>query len=379
LEFLPSSITSFFDNLGKTVRQIRERYPNMRATRNLHDTMNEALLEAANGKITQFEVTHNNEELPDSDDAVIVATSSSKFGNPDFRTINVARAHAMNEFPDQELHVQSVLSGPPEPFAFQFSSTNVDSAALARLFDEHNALYPWWFTSSDKISRENPLQTVTGHYRSDNELLPILMGVISKAREQVCLYISGVESQVFHNRARTGYRPGLHEQATASLVGNIAATESAARMSIFNGGGRARMEPVEDSYEVPRDFAERVFGEIKSIAEICSVKMQEIRSRAAVSVQHVAGHEQLLQKYQDVYSSIESKLGGFDFETFYKHLNVEIRDQMRFYEKILQAFPRVVEVVHEIIKAERYPVQAFTPRPRTMPRHFPMPMATWSS
>ncbi len=359
-EWRQNSIIAFFNYLGKTVGEIRETHPGLRATEHERDTMNEALDQAAASRLAQFDVSHDRTpDMHGSDAATILAATSDKFGNPDFRTIKITLANLQREFPNTEVPVQSVISGERQPFAFQLSKTNVDSATLARQFDERTALTPWWFVSSDAISRANPLQTVTGHYRADNELLPVLMGIISKAKDELCLYMGGIEAQVFHNRARSGYRPNLHEQATASLVGNVAALQSAERLGINPTDGRAQMDVVEDSYEVPRDFAQRVYDQIKSIADMCDMKLAELKERSG-DVTHI---QRLMDRYKEVYNSVRTKLADFDFEVFYQHLNTEIRDQMRFFSDVLNAHPAVVDEVEKLIREGKYPVQQFIPSP----------------
>ena len=220
-EYRRNTLRGFFEHLGRTIGDVRGEHPGLRTTRVQHDTMNEALQDATDSRSAQFVVTSTpGPELDGAEDAHIIAAAGTKFGIPDYRTVAIAMANLLKKFPDKEVDVQSVLSGAPELFGFQVSMTNVDSAALARVFNERTAHLPWWFVSSDEISRENPLQTVTGHYRADNELLPTLLEKVSGAWGELQVYLSGIRTQVFHNRARSGYRPNLPtEQAPASLVG----------------------------------------------------------------------------------------------------------------------------------------------------------------
>lgn len=358
LDWRNNSIDSFFAYLGEQVSRIRQ-LQDIRVTRNHVDTMNEALRDVHTGDSRQFVVTHEDgPDIPDADDAVVAAAWPIKHGVPDYRTVEIAKANLNNEFPSNEVPVQSVLSGPPQLYAHQISHTNVDSAALARLLDDERSRTPWWFASNVAISKANPLLTVNGQYRSDNELLPQYLEFASKAWNRLSVYVSGIETQVYHSRARTGYRPGIHEQATASLVGNIAARESITRMEIDRATGGSLLREVEGDYRVPEHLAQNVFDQIKSLADICMVKMNELATRTG-DVSEASINAEKLKRYGEIYTSIESKLAGFDFAAFCRHLNVEIRDQMRFFSTILDAYPRVTEAVQKLIREERYPVEKF--------------------
>lgn len=361
----PNNISSFFINLGKPISQIRQDHPEMRATQKFKDTMHGELEKATKGEPAQFVVTHADvpeDDLPDADNSQIVAITATKHGVPDYRTVRIAQAHLEAEFPAEEVPISSYLSGPNEPFAFRAADTNVDSACIARLIDNDTAFWPWWFVSNDAISKENPLHTVTGHYRADNELLPVWLQVLYEQTGQQYAYLSGIDTQVYHNRARTGYRPDLHEQATASLVGNIAALEASRRLHFDHTSGKIRMTRVNQDYVAPRDHTQRVYDEMHHLARICVTKLDDLTERKHHgSTEDAIGLDEKIQRYFSIYESIYKKLGRFTFETFYYHLNNEVRRQLNFFAEVLDAMPAVIIEVQQLIKNGQYPVVEYTP------------------
>lgn len=359
-EQVHNSLVSFFEHLGKTVGELRKSRPGLRATEWESDTMNTALQQARAAQMAQFAVTHSGgPDITNADNARVLAVTGTKHGIPDYRTVQIARFYLQEHFPDWEVPVRAIPSGKPELFAFQRSDTNVDSAAFARMMDEKTSQIPWWFVSSDHISRQNPLQTVTGHYRADNELLPHLMGVLSRPDQQYVI-ASGLDTQVYHDRARSGYRPNMHEQSTASLVGNVAATEAINLLRIDPDTMQSTFGEVSDHYEVPVEKARSVFDQMKALADICELKMNEIAGGKAGQVAQA-----VMDQYRSVFDSIKSKLADFDFAAFHKHMNTEVRDQLRFFAQILGAQEQLNEVVQGLIKKGRYPVETFVPRNAT--------------
>lgn len=360
-DFRDNKIEPFFRDLGLTVADLRAKYPGFRATGLQKDTMHVSLEDAVQGRPAQFEVSHDDKsDLEGVEQAQVIAASATKFGIPDYRTVRIAQANYESEFPDREVPINALISGPSKPFAFRESLTNVDSAAMARLFNDKTVTLPWWFVSSDAISRQNPLQTVTAHYRADNELLPVLFRELASKGDEQYLYMSGLATQVEHNRARTGYRPDLHEQATASLVGNVAALEAAKRLLIDSATGQPILEKIDDDYRVPEEMARRVFDEMHKLSLLCALKINELdsRKRSATS-QQSHSYERMIDRYHEIMTTIKAKLGNNNFEEFSVHLNTEIRDQLRFYSGVLKAFPKVVDQVQKMIVAGEYPVQEF--------------------
>src|SRR3989344_1109078 len=349
-----NSIQPFFQHLGRQISQIRVASP-LPTSKGWTDTMHTMLEQALKqDRPVQFVVTHTGEEMPSANDATVIAVAATKSFIPDYRTVRIAATTLLEEFPSQEAPVQAHRSGPTEQFAFMGCRTNVDSACFARILNQRTAFLSWWFVSSDSISRANPLQTVTGHYRADNELLPVLLETIYERTGEPYMYLSGIETYIEHHRARIGYRPDIHEQATASLVGNIAALE-AAKLLEFDQDGRVHMRKVENNYRAPQEGAEKVFTEMCNLAHICSDKITELTARNTSAVEEAMINEKI-QRYSDMYSAIQKKLGNFNFDLFYQHLNTEIRDQLNFFASVVEALPTIIEEVFEIIKRGQYPV-----------------------
>ncbi|MBI2430811.1 MAG: hypothetical protein HYV39_02245 [Candidatus Levybacteria bacterium] len=373
-DVITNTISPFFTELGKTVGEVRQKHPGMRATHKFKDTMHGELEKAIKGESAQFVVTHadiEEDDLPDADNSLIVATTATKHGVPDYRTVKIAQAHLEAEFPEEEIPISSYPSGPSELFVYRKADTNVDSACIARQIDENTAFWPWWFVSNDRISRENPLQTVTGHYRADNELLPVWLQVVYERIGQQYAYLSGIDTQVYHNRARTGYRPDLHEQATASLVGNIAALEASRRLHFDPSAVRIRMTRVDPDYVAPRDHAEQVYSLMDGLAEICTRKLKDLSSRklATSAPEDLRDIAEKTDKYLDVLGSIKRKLGGSSFETFYYHLNREVARQLNFFADVLDAMPTVIIEAQKLIQRGNYPVVEYVPAQASIKNH----------
>lgn len=362
MNFRNNRLAPLFDSLGLTIGEIREKYPEMRATKMQKDTMHDTFENITTGGVPQFEVTHDDaEDLQDSFKAKILAATVTKHGVPDYRTVKIAQENFRNEFPDREVAQQSILSGPSAPFAFMESKTNVDSAALSRLFDTKTSLFPWWFVSNEQISKDNPLQTVTGHYRADNELLPSLMSTLSHNGSDSYMYLSGVDTQVYHNRARSGYRPDLHDQAAASLIGNLAAVEAAKRLKVDASSGETHLDQLDGDFDVPDESLKKVYHEMDVLASICIQKIDEIEGRSTNNVFQQEKNKTLIRRYKRMHDEIKGKLGGFDYESFSKHARTEIRQQLEFYREVLDAYPAVVAEVQKMIREGKYRVEEYVP------------------
>ncbi len=207
------------------------------------------------------------------------------------------------------------------------------------------------------------MQTVTGHYRADNELLPVWLQVLYERTGQQYAYLSGIDTQVYHNRARTGYRPDLHEQATASLVGNIAALEASRRLYFDQQAGRVRMTRVDQGYVAPRDHTQQVYNETHHLAKICTQKLDDLSSRKIETSAPEALRDisEKMDRYLSIFGSIQKKLGNFNFETFYYHLSREVAQQLNFFADVLDAMPAVILEVQQLIKKGQYPVMEYVP------------------
>lgn len=354
-------LSPMFQHLGMTVGQIRQQHTSFRATTEWVDTMHARLEDMDGDNPVQFVVT--NSDGPDvawADEATIIAAASTKHGVPDYRTVKIADIHLRKEFPFEEMPIKSFPSGPNRPFAFGECDTNVDSAAFARRLDERTSLWPWWFVSSEAISKDNPLQTVKGHYRADNELLPVLLKVIHERTGQHYMYESGIATQIYHNRAQNGYRPNIHEQAAASLVGNVAAMAAADRLE-FDQDGRPRVN-ADDRYKVSQDRAEKVFYGMMDLASICGSKVRELTARSSYQpTEDNNTIEEKIRRYRSTYDSIRRRLAGFNFPEFFSHLDNEVNAQLKFYSEVLYATPIVVSEVQRLIQNGQYPVLEYVP------------------
>jgi hypothetical protein len=355
-----NSVVPLFEHLGVTVGDLRESGRPLPFTREWTDTMHSAIQVARKGEPRQFVVAPGavsmDEIHPNASEAVVVAAFATKHHLPDYRTVKFLWQAVQNGFPETELPFLSFPSGPSSLFAFLGCTTNVDSAALARQLDEKTVFWPWWFVSSDEISRNNPLQTVTGHYRADNELLPVLLERINAITDNFYTYLAGVDTQIEHYQARTGYRPNIVEQTTASLVGNIAALEACRRLEFVRDTDTTRghfFVRVEDTrkYKAPREHVESVFEELKNIDELCFKRMtqqdacDDFRDRARQK-----------KEYESLHESLNRKTADFDFDRFYAALSKEVAGQLKFFGQIVEALPVVIDQLKCIIKAGDYPV-----------------------
>lgn len=358
-----NTIRPFFDPLGKTIAQLREQYPDLQATYGLKDTMRDALGMAAEGKPAQFEVTHTNEDEI-SGDAEVIGVTGIKHGVPDYPTPDITRLHYQKEFPDKEMPISAWPSGPNEPFAFKTATTNVDSACLSRLFDDKTVTLPWWHISSRDISARNPLKTVDSPYRSDNDLLPRLLEVISQQTGQEYMYLSGIETQVHHDRARTGYRPDLHEQSIAAFAGIMTAGEAIQRLYYDRNHDRIRMRRVEDDYLTPLDRSKHIYDRMKELASACEKQMGNLSQRKVTArPEEVGDINKKNDEFLRIYGSIFKKLGNFNFEVFYYHLGQEVHDQLNFFADVLDAMPAVITEIQRLIEKGQYPVvEYYAPR-----------------
>jgi hypothetical protein len=362
VDLRPNRIRPLWEHLGRPIGEVRRSWPGLRVTEYLRETMHAALEQTKLGVAhTQSVMTHDDaEDLPGSDDARVMASWAIKYGDPDFRTIFIARSNIEHEFPPYELPIQSCLSGPPEPFAHQKSRTGVDSAVLARILDGESAWIPWWFVTREAISLRNPLGTVTGQYRSENDLLGSILGTVSGGGRSPQVYLAAT-TQAFHERTRTGYRQDLPEQSTAALVGGLAASEANRHLRVDPVRGRAWLERPEEGYSLPRERAQVTFEEIMSLVHLCRGKLQALSQPGATSSNAALTVEQLRGRYGELLELLLRKTGGGDLDTFLRAASVEIRDQLRFYADVLDARPAVLEAVRELILAERYPVLRYAP------------------
>lgn len=358
-ELSPNLLTGMFEHLGKTIEKIRRQTPDYQAKVHVADSMQDALERAVMAGSAQFQFTYTDEDedIPDANLAQVVATQSVKSKRPDYVASKVAASHLMGEFPAEEVPIYAYPSGTHVRFAFASVDTNIDSGTLARYMNDDTARWPWWFVSDRTISAQNPTQVVTGQYRADNDFLPSLLKRIFKrtGRQVKAVYEAGVPTQFLHERAATGYRQTTIEQACASAVGKIPAYEAMNHL-VFSSGGQASLDPIPDSYEAPKDHVKRVYELLYRLGGICRQKMGELDGRKQREDVDAADVDRKIQQYGKIFVSIFDKLARFDQEIFTRYLDIETRDQIRFYSKILEAMPIVMEKVGNIIGKGKYPV-----------------------
>ena len=376
--FSPNRLSAFFESLGLTVAQFRQDFrKTIRSSYGMHDTMHETLEHAVAERekkstesfVQQFIVRENHLQLEDSDNAKIVAAVSTKYGVPDYRTVKIFAANMNEEFPENEVNMVSYPSGKNSDFVFQRSWTNVDSACISRLFDQMTAQLPWWFISDVEISKKNPLQVVTAHYRADNEFLPVLFEQIKKSAGQNFVYHGGIDTQVSHHRARNGYRPGLIEQATASLVGNVAALEAIKYIEFFPDKPPSFMQFNRDIFleNLSHTRVYDVYRSLETLLGIAKGKYDEIRERLDRDNDgtRIQQNIQKLVKCEAVINLLHRKTGGFNYHAFKESIVDEVYNQLVFYKKVITAFPTVILAVSDIIQKGQYPVEKVTPSSRS--------------
>jgi len=354
-------LRSFFEHLGEKVGDIRRSKPDFRATEKLHDTMHEQLEVSLVKGAAKFDVTvpkDRKQDIENADDAVIIGATGTKAGMPDYRTVQIARTALEDEFPKTELSRLSFPFGQKEIFAFRQCDTNVDSAVFSRLMNGESVFMPWWFVSDEKISARNPYGTVPGRYRADNELLPVLPRVIEEQTGKKYLYLGGVETQALHERATVGYRPDLATvQAPASLVGNVAALEAARRLEI-DKDGMPHIRKIDDNYEAPDAHSKSVFNELVGLATICHSKMftLDVKRRSVNDSSELQHIDDNIGRYKATFDSLKKQTADWEYGNWKKALDVEVRDQLRFFRQIVEATPVFIEESKKMIKEGKYPV-----------------------
>lgn len=359
-------IGSFFEDLGRTVGEIRKGNKNLRATYSMIDTMPSKLDESTKGKPSQFVVSYDPEadDIPQASAAEAIAATAIKTGKPDYPARKVLRAALELGLPDEEVPIKSFPSGPNEKFAYMKCPTNiVDSACLSRKFDNTTGLLPWWYVSSLDISLSNPLRTVTSHYRADNDMLPVLLTTIFDQTKKPYVYLSGIEAQVVHHRSQQGYRPNVLEQATASMIGNIAALEAAQCLQFDPHSGKASLYIPDNGsfYKAPEERVNFVFEEMQALSTLCATKIAEftVREGKETDLRKAEQMNNKIVEYARIQSSIAQKMGDFNLSYFERCLSQEIGAQLKFYRDVLDAMPSVLEQVQNLVKDGQYPVLEF--------------------
>ncbi len=355
----PNQLAPMFENLGKTIEEIRRSDKGYRAVPHLQDTMQTALEDAQQREIAQFQVTYADGEsdIPDADKARIVGAQAIKSRKPDITAANAAKSFLRGEFPPEEFVIYAFPSGPHRKFAFGSATSNIDSGTLVRHIDRQTAYWPWWISSSRKISKDNPTHIVTGHLRNDNDALTVLLKRIYKLTnaEIKALYEGGLPTQFIHNRAQSGYREGTIYQASSSAFGKIQAAEATSLEHLTLENGLVTLRPIDEGYEAPKEAVQKVYDLMYGLAMICVGKIQELEIRKISSNDPTTINDKI-REYGKIFSEIYNKLAQFDPALFYKYANIEVRDQLRFHKKVVDAMPKVIGALREIIREEKYPV-----------------------
>lgn len=358
LEIRENRVAPIFDYVGQDVKTIKKHHGGIKVSRGIKDDLQEALEKATLlQRPVQAEYTYEDEDGTqgeEDNDATAIGSTPIKSMIPDYVASKIAAVYLLAEFPDYEVPLLAYPAGENILFAYGRGGGNVDSAVFTRYLNKKTILLPWWFASNEQYSRENPLQTVEGPYRADNDLLPSLLKTVEDKTGDKYVYLSGIATQTFHNRARYGgARTGMIEQAMQSLVGKIPAYQVLERLYYDQEQGRLRVRRIRDDepYQAPEDHVGRVFDTIKYFRDICITKIEKIRSRPATP-----NNTRKIQQYTDVLTKLEKKSGGFDFDTFFKHTSIEARRQINFYAEINDALPKVIEAVGEIIRKGKLPI-----------------------
>jgi hypothetical protein len=369
-EYFPNG--SIYDQLlsipGLTIDQLRQKFPDVLATRTWVDTMHRQLSQAQRTGSAVFEVNPSGEEI---NDGTVFGVSVLKHRKPDYRTVEVAKSALLNEFPSHELPIESYPIGSNRLFLFRECDTNVDAAFSAWMVDDMTVRLPFSFVISQQISLENPLQTVTTQTRADNELLPKLLQRIFERTGVSFLYATGSNFHAQHLRESSGYRPNIIEQAATSLVDNLYA-QAANDLIKYTRDMSPYMEDqdIEQADIVPEEKARTVFDRMRELAEICTVKIQELSQRTTHGSDEEAELQDKISNYRKVFLVVKGKLGVIRYEEENKKVvpiskwdevaftdwkrEIEIvgRKQLHFYNDVLRHTPEVMEETGRMIRRE---------------------------
>jgi hypothetical protein len=345
----PNSTHPFFMHLGKRVGDVSGL--DERTSRGWVDTMHDAFPRVQPHSPQQFVVDYEVETSAETfAQAKIIGATATKQKRPDYRTIEYTRRHFLDEF-GLESPIQAFPSGESVLFGFVNAHTNVDSANFSRLFDDKTAFFPWWYNSDTRISSENPLKVVLGQYRADNELLPVLLTQIEQIFGDLYVYVSGLGVQIEHYRSQMGYRPNLLEQATGSLIGNIAAMEASTR---FEKGPEGyiviKRDGLQEGFRANRALVQKSFDELLKLRNIALNKIRDI-------AENDPKRSDLIVMYRRMIKLINRKTAGEDFNTFYQHISEEVRRQTLFYADVVDNMPKMILEVRKLLKKGQYPVE----------------------
>jgi len=341
-------LSAAFEPLGRTVSDLRQvGLGSVPVSFGRSDTMHSAFERMLQkGEPSRFSLNHADPiREADSGHLEIAAVAITEYGIPDFRTVAIVDATIANA--GKPIEHRTIPAGENRFFAFRQSETHI-SSCLARNLRIGLDHFPWWFLTDDRISLRNPLQTVRTSYRSDNELIANLLHPLSTAIGQPLAYGQGVSTRVLHQPADTGHRPNLPEQAAASLVGAMIAQQVQRNLE-FTAEGVASLPDISDSYTLPPDAAVGVFEQLESLATTCLQVANAESSSPETITWCKAMHEDLRRRLAD-----------FSLPSFTAELNVEARDQLRFYQDVLVWYPRVRRyIIDEMVLKDRFPVKRY--------------------
>ena len=368
--------TDFLDIPGKTIQELKGRFPEMQASETWKDTMHRQLDEAQRNGVAIFEVNPDGESI---ENGTVWGISAIKSGKPDYRTAAVLKQFLMDEFPEEELPILSFPASPNKMFAIRKCGTNVDAAMSAWHVDEDTSRLPFSFIISPEISGQGKYGTVGKiRTRADNELLPGMADEVYQRTGKSLLYATGPNFQVKHTRDSSGYRPNIVDQACTSLVDNLYA-QAANELMEYNDMHASMDSQAIDAYTIPEDRAHKVFDTFQEFALICENKRDELSQRNTHSTEE---EKQLMRKidmYTQIHQTFKRKLGVLAYEQenntiiptsqwedvafnqWKKAIDDTGRRQLHYFNTILVTTPIVVEATKDILRGGRYPAAYVVP------------------
>lgn len=360
-----NSLVPYFSPLGKTIEQLRAENKNITVAGGWWDGMHPAM-EAMEDRPVIWEVAPNANRIrdPAADvNVAIQAVTGTKTRLSDPRTRTYVLQYLLRGLTPPEGHIFTYVAGDPRGFIFMKAGagerqTNVDSANFSWHHSPQTANILRWYVSDPEISKGNHL--VDWQYRSDNEWLPMFLVKLWKQLQVRYAYYTGIESEVEHHRAASGYRPiDPIEQAASSLIGNVSATVALNHI-VFQSDGSARIE-TDYKYVVPRHRVQEVYGFLHELHSVCQIKIKEYSN---------GNNPQLLTRYREIDASVRRRLSNYNFPSFWKRLNYEVNEQMKITDQALEAYPKIIEAAMELLRSDSYPAMEYVP-PKERGKNFP--------
>lgn len=357
-DYQPNSLLDYFDPLGQTVEQLRKYKVGLSVSGGWSDGMHQAM-ETIEDRPVVWEVAPNANRMRNAgvdENVVIQSVSGTKTFLSDPRTRIYVLQYLLRELTPPEGNILTYNAGPPAPFVFMKAGaggrqTNVDSANISWNHSPKTANILRWYVSDPEVSKRNKL--VDWQFRSDNEWLPLFLVKLWKQLGVRYAYYTGITSEVEHHRASTGYRPkDPIEQAASSLVGNVAATVTLDHI-VFQRDGSARLE-TDYNYRVPRHRAQEVYGFLQELHNVCQIKIEELRRNKLLS-------GELLAHYRLIDKSVQRRLSNYNFPSFWRRLNYEVNAQMRITDQVLEAYPKIIQAVMDLLRSGSYPAIEYVP------------------